>query len=170
MIRKLQLMTKKISNSKFTNKFRREEDILHKFQNNLAKDFPLLKKRRISYLDSSATTQKPKIVIDKLKRVYEMHNANSHRGLYDISEESTKMLHDARKVFAYFINASTEEIIFTRNSTEALNGIANSLERTLNFKNKNIVSTVIEHHSNFVPWQQLSKRTGAKFRIVDFDI
>lgn len=174
MIGKIHLITKKISkisNTKFAARFRKKSKSAHEFQNILVNDFPLLSNRDISYLDSSATTQKPKIVIDKLRNFYEMHNANSHRGIYTLSEEATGMLNHARKVFASFINASFDEIIFTRNSTESLNGIANSLEKTLEFRdNNNIVTTVIEHHSNFVPWQQLSKRKGVEFRVIDFDV
>ncbi len=91
--------------------------------------------------------------------------------LYALSEESTKILSDSRKIIAEFVNASADEIIFTKNSTDALNNIANSLERTLIITNQhNVVSTIIEHHSNFIPWQQLAKRTKAEFRIVDYDL
>jgi len=129
--------------------------------------FPLLK--NIHYLDNAATTQKPKIVIDTLKGFYERHNANAHRGTYKLSEDATSMLEDSRKVFAKFLDASDEEIIFTKSATEGLNQLANSIEKT--FKpgsSKNIVVTEIEHHSNFLPWQQLCKRTGAQFRVVKY--
>ena len=139
--------------------------------NILRKDFPIINNRKIAYLDNAATTQKPKVVIDTLKGFYEWHNANSHRGIYKISEESTKMLHESRNTIASAINSAPEEIIFTKNSTDALNSLATSLERTLVIgKGHNIVTTIIEHHSNFVPWQQLAKRNGATFRIADYDV
>ncbi|MGV8086707.1 MAG: aminotransferase class V-fold PLP-dependent enzyme [Candidatus Woesearchaeota archaeon] len=156
-------------------------DTMHKRKSSIKKDknksrtiisdFPLIKNRKVSYLDNAATTQKPQCVIDALKEYYEMHNANSHRGLYKISEESTKILYDSRKIIAEFINANPEEIIFTKNSTEALNDVARSIEETIIItKEHNIVATIIEHHSNFIPWQQLAKRTTAEFRIVDYTI
>jgi cysteine desulfurase/selenocysteine lyase len=136
----------------------------------LEKDFTILQNRKISYLDNAATTQKPKIVIDSIKDFYEKYNSNVHRGLYTLSEEATLKLEDARKIVAKFINADYNEIVFVKNTTEGLNNLANSIERTLVItKEHNIVSTVIEHHSNFVPWQQLAKRTGAEFRVIDYD-
>ena len=139
--------------------------------NILRKDFPLINNRKISYLDNASTTQKPQCVIDALTEFYGLHNANSHRGSYTISEESTQILFESRKIVAEFINASPEEIVFTKNSTEALNSIANSIEKTIVITGQhNIVSTIIEHHSNFIPWQQLAKRTKASFRIVDYNI
>lgn len=155
------------------NSEKKEKNISKKVDNytNIIEDFPLIKNRKVSYLDNAATTQKPQCVIDSLKEYYEMHNANSNRGLYKLSEESTKILYESRKIIADFINANSEEIIFTKNSTEALNDIARSIEETIIItKEHNIVSTIIEHHSNFIPWQQLAKRTRAEFRIVDYDI
>jgi len=147
------------------------------------KDFPILHNKnkpdknkksgihKLHYLDNAATTQKPQIVIDAHAYFYENHNANVHRGLYKLSEEATQMLEESRKTIAGFINANQDEIIFTKNATESFNNLANSLERTLVInKECNIVSTVIEHHSNFVPWQQLAKRTEAEFRVVDYDV
>ncbi len=136
----------------------------------IREDFPLIKNRGISYLDNSATTQKPRVVIDALKNFYENFNANAHRGIYKLSEDATAKLNESREIIARFINADPEEIIFTKNATEGLNNIANSIERSLEIdKNHNIVATILEHHSNFVTWQQLAKRAGAEFRIADYD-
>ncbi|HYD03735.1 MAG TPA: aminotransferase class V-fold PLP-dependent enzyme [Alphaproteobacteria bacterium] len=138
--------------------------------NKLRKEFPIISSRKITYLDSAATTQKPKIVIDSIKKFYEQNNANAHRGIYDLSEESTDLLHKSREIIAAFINASPEEIIFTKNSTEGFNNIAASLEKTLMIDPAhNVVTTVIEHHSSYLPMQQLCSRTGAELRIVDYD-
>lgn len=123
----------------------------------------------MSYLDNAATTQKPKIVLDTLKNFYETTNANVHRGVYKISENATKLLSDARKAFAGFINTDYNNIIFTKSATEGINQVANSLERTFVFDKDNVVVTEIEHHSNFVPWQQLCKRNSLEFRIVPYD-
>jgi cysteine desulfurase/selenocysteine lyase len=144
-----------------------------KLEDKIKNDFKIL--NGISYLDNAATTQKPAVVLDTLKNFYETTNANVHRGVYKISEQATRMLDDARKTFAGFINAKDVNIIFTKNATEGINQIANSLERTFMFSNKssdtdNIVVTEIEHHSNFVPWQQLSKRNSLEFRIVPYDL
>ena len=134
-------------------------------------DFPIFKNREIVYLDNAATTQKPQVVIDKLRNFYENNNANAHRGVYKLSEDATTLLEEARKVFAAFVNAKKENIIFTKSATEGLNMIANSLEKTFIFdKEDNIVVTEIDHHSNFLPWQQLCKRTGAEFRVVKYDL
>jgi cysteine desulfurase/selenocysteine lyase len=131
-------------------------------------DFPIIKNGLV-YLDNAATTQKPEIVIKTLKQFYENTNANAHRGVYALSEKATQMLDDARKTFSKFINADT--VIFTKSATEGLNQVATSLERTFLFNNEdNILVTEIEHHSNYIPWQQLCKRTGAEFRIIPYDL
>jgi len=138
------------------------------------KDFPILKNlknNRLHYLDNAATTQKPKIVIDALRYFYEHDNANAHRGVYKLAEQATAMLNDARMAFSRFINAEADEIIFTKNATEGFNQLAASIEKTFIINPKhNIATTEIEHHSNFVPWQQLCKRTGAEFRIAKYEI
>jgi cysteine desulfurase/selenocysteine lyase len=138
------------------------------------KDIPLLKSE-ISYLDNAATTQKPQIVIDTLKNFYEHDNANAHRGIYALSEITTAKLEHARNIFAQFVNAESSEIIFTKNTTEGINNIATSIERTLKKplieqnNMPNIVVTELEHHSNYVPWQQLAKRINAELRVVRYD-
>jgi len=140
----------------------------------LKNDFKILE-LDMSYLDNAATTQKPKIVLDTLRNFYETTNSNVHRGVYKISENATRLLEDARKTFAGFINAGHNNIIFTKSTTEGINQIANSLERTFVFNDNdidkdNVVVTEIEHHSNFVPWQQLCKRNGLEFRIVPYNL
>ena len=126
------------------------------------KDFPLLMQNNISYLDSAATTQKPMQVINAINQYYKNANANPHRGAYKLSLESTKIYDEARKKVAKFINAKSEkQIIFTRNATESLNLIAYSYGLN-NLRSKDrIVLSIMEHHSNLVPWQYVSKNTGS---------
>jgi cysteine desulfurase / selenocysteine lyase len=132
------------------------------------KDFPLLKNNPgLSYLDNAATTQKPRIVIDTLKKFYEESNANTHRGIYQLSEKATTMLENARKKIASLLNAESGEIIFVRSATEGLNQLANSLGELVGEKD-NIVVTEMEHHSNFVPWQVLAEKKKADFRVVKY--
>lgn len=127
------------------------------------RDFPLLMQNNIAYLDSAATTQKPMQVINAISEYYKNANANPHRGAYKLSLESTKVYDEARKKIAKFINAKSEnQIVFTRNATESLNLIAYSYGlNNLGSKDK-IVLSIMEHHSNLVPWQYVSKKTGAK--------
>lgn len=133
---------------------------------NLKKDFPIFKRRingkSLVYLDSASTTQKPQVVIDAVNNVYRKNNANIHRGIYAISEEATKLFEDTREKVARFINAEeSSEIIFTHNTTEALNVIAYGLGQTLK-KNDAILISEMEHHSNIVPWQRIAKEKNVK--------
>jgi cysteine desulfurase/selenocysteine lyase len=133
--------------------------------------FPILFKKingkPIIYLDNAASTQKPKIVIDTLKNYYETSYANIHRGIYDLSETSTLAYEHARETVAKFINAkSSKEIIFTKNTTESINLVAASFGNTFIKKDDEIIVSVLEHHSNLVPWQELAKRKQAKLRII----
>ena len=133
--------------------------------------FPIFEKNPdLVYLDSAATTQKPKIVIDKEKEFYKNKNSNIHRGLYKLSEEATQEYEGARKIIAKFINASQNEIIFTKGTTESLNLLAYTID-SLTWENKNkgkneILLTEMEHHSNLVPWQQLEKAFGYKLKFI----
>ena len=130
---------------------------------NIKEDFPILKNSKISYLDSAATTQKPKQVMDAIKRYYENSNANPHRGAYKLSIEATRVYDEAREKVAQFINSeSSKQIVFTRNATESLNLVAYSYGLSNLEKNDKIVLSIMEHHSNLVPWQYVSKKTGAK--------
>ena len=126
-------------------------------------DFPLLKNRNIAYLDSGATTQKPNQVIDAVKSFYENFNANPHRGAYSLSMEATEIYENTRVKIAKFINSrQAQEIIFTKNASEALNLIAYSYGMENVKSDDKIVLSIMEHHSNLVPWQKVSKVTGAK--------
>ena len=130
---------------------------------NIKQDFPLLQNQNIAYLDSGATTQKPKQVIEKIKEFYENYNANPHRGAYTLSMEATEVYENTRTKIAKFINAKhREEIIFSKNASESLNLIAYSYGMENLKKDQEIVISIMEHHSNLVPWQKVSKVTGAK--------
>ena len=122
------------------------------------------------YLDSAATAQKPQAVIDALVHYYTRQNANVHRGVYTLAEQATEAYENARQTVADFIHAEdTANIIFTRGTTESLNWIAQSWGGTHIQAGDEIIITIMEHHSNLVPWQQLALRTGAKLRYVDID-
>ena len=129
----------------------------------IKKDFPLLENRDIAYLDSGATTQKPKEVIEAIKKYYENSNANPHRGAYSLSIEATEQYENTRTKIAEFINARhREEIIFSKNATESLNLIAYSYGMNNLKKDDEVVISIMEHHSNLVPWQKITKATGSK--------
>lgn len=131
----------------------------------IKEDFPILNERKISYLDSAATTHKPIQVIDKINDFYNKYNANPHRGAYSLSMEATGIYEETREKIASFINAKRrEEIIFTKNATESLNLIAYSYGTQNLKKDDEIVISIMEHHSNLVPWQKIAKVTGAKLK------
>lgn len=131
--------------------------------NEFLKYFPLLEKRNIAYLDSGATTQKPIQVLEAVDTFYKNYNANPHRGAYSLSIEATEMYENTRTKIAKFINARyREEIIFSKNATESLNLIAYSYGLDNLKKDDEIVLSIMEHHSNLVPWQSVAKKTGAK--------
>ena len=130
---------------------------------NIKQDFPLLQNQNIAYLDSGATTQKPKQVIEKIKEFYENYNANPHRGAYTLSMEATEVYENTRTKIAKFINARhREEVIFSKNASESLNLIAYSYGMENLKKDDEIVISIMEHHSNLVPWQKVSRVAGAK--------
>ena len=136
----------------------------------IKEDFPILNERKISYLDSAATTHKPIQVIDKIDEFYNKYNANPHRGAYSLSMEATGIYEDTRDKIASFINAKRrEEIIFTKNATESLNLIAYSYGTQNLKKDDEIVISIMEHHSNLVPWQKIAKVTGAKLKYMYID-
>ncbi|KKP85771.1 MAG: Cysteine desulfurase [Candidatus Roizmanbacteria bacterium GW2011_GWA2_35_8] len=132
-------------------------------------DFPIFKNNQdLVYLDSTATSLKPSQVIEKITEYYTDYSANIFRGVYKISERATAEYEITRNTVAEFINAnSSDEIIFTRNATESLNLIAYSWGRQNVERNDEIVTTVMEHHSNFVPWQVLATETNAIFKVID---
>ena len=126
-------------------------------------DFPILKNRDIAYLDSGATTQKPIQVINAIDEYYKNINANVHRGAYSLSVEATAKYEAAREKVARFINSpSAEQVIFSKNATESLNLVAYSYGMENIKKDDEIVLSIMEHHSNLVPWQKVAKATGAK--------
>ena len=135
------------------------------YENNIKQDFPILYNRKISYLDSGATTQKPLQVINALNKFYENYNANPHRGAYSLSIEATEIYESTRAKIAKFINAKhPEEIIFSKNASESLNLIAYSYGLD-NLKNgDDVVLSIMEHHSNLVPWQYVTKKTGSNLK------
>ncbi len=132
--------------------------------------FPIFSKeenKNLVYLDNASTTQRPKVVIDALKNFYETYNSNIHRGIYDLSEKATKMYEDTREYTAKFINAkSSEEIIFTKNTTESINLLAYTLSDDMLQKGDRIITTSLEHHANFVPWQTMAKKKGFILSVV----
>lgn len=134
-------------------------------------DFPIFKTHsELIYLDSTATSLKPQPVIDVLNDYYTKYSANVFRGVYKISEKATIEYEKARKKVARFINARSErEIVFVRSTTEAINLVAYAWGRIALQENDGIITTVMEHHSNFVPWQQLAAKNGAVFKVVDID-
>jgi len=137
-------------------------------------DFPVLSRlvhgKRLVYLDNAATSQKPRQVIEAMTRVYEEHNANIHRGVYELSERTTAAFEGAREKVARFINApAAREVIFCRNATEGVNLVMNAWARDNVRAGDRIVTSVLEHHSNFVPWQQLAQQAGAELVVVDID-
>jgi cysteine desulfurase / selenocysteine lyase len=137
-------------------------------------DFPILSQKvrgkPLVYLDNAATSQKPRQVIQAMQRVFEEHNANIHRGVYEFSERTTALFEEARAKVARFINAPSErEVIFVRNATEGVNLVAYAWGRDNIKPGDRIVTTVLEHHSDFVPWQQLAKEVGAQIAVVDID-
>src|SRR5712691_11246153 len=137
-------------------------------------DFPVLSQtvrgRPLVYLDNAATSQKPRQVLEAMQRVFEEHNANIHRGVYEFSERTTAAFEEARAKVARFINApSVREVIFVRNATEGLNLVAYAWGRDNIKRGDRIVTTVLEHHSDFVPWQQLAAEVGAEIAVVDID-
>lgn len=126
----------------------------------IRKDFPLLKNRDIAYLDNGATTQKPIQVINAVKEFYEKYNANPHRGAYALSTEATEIYENTRNKIAKFINAKyREEIMFSKNATESLNLLAYSYGMDNLKKDDEVVISIMEHHSNLVPWQKITKTT-----------
>ncbi|HLB78454.1 MAG TPA: aminotransferase class V-fold PLP-dependent enzyme, partial [Candidatus Dormibacteraeota bacterium] len=133
----------------------------------IREDFPILDRvingKPLVYLDSAATSQKPRAVIDTMTDYYSRYNANPHRGVYQISEEATAAYESARQRVATFINApSPKEIIFTRNVTEAINLVRYSWGRANVHQGDRILLTEMEHHSNLVPWQLLAAEVGAE--------
>ncbi|HEX9447577.1 MAG TPA: aminotransferase class V-fold PLP-dependent enzyme, partial [Dongiaceae bacterium] len=132
--------------------------------------FPLLARsdaagRPIAYLDSAASAQKPKVVLDRLRDFYETGYANIHRGVYPLSESATEAYEGARAIVAAFLGAPPNEIVFTRSATEAVNLVANSYAVPFLQPGDEIVVSLLEHHANFVPWQAIAQRHGFVLRV-----
>ena len=137
-------------------------------------EFPALQQevhgKPLVYLDNAATTQKPRVVIDAIRRYYEHDNANIHRGVHALSERATAMYEQAREAVRGFIHAkSVAEVIFTRNATESINIVARAWGDANVRAGDEVLITAIEHHSNIVPWQQLCLRTGATLKVAPID-
>ena len=131
-------------------------------------DFPLLNSLDIAYLDSAATAQRPQCVLDAEAEFYKTRNANPLRGLYPLSVAATDAYEDAREAVRAFLNAgSTREIIFTRNTTEGLNLVAYSYGLSHVKAEDEILVSIMEHHSNLLPWQHAAKRAGAQLKFVE---
>lgn len=149
-------------------------------------DFPILSRtvradRRLVYLDSGATSQKPRSVLDAEREFYEQHNAAAHRGAHQLAEEATLAFEDARRTIAEFVGAESDELVFTKNATESINLLAHAFSsasakaahgnwdgdpRFVLNGTHNLVVTEMEHHANLVPWQELAAKTGATLRWV----
>ncbi len=135
-------------------------------------DFPILNREvrpgvQLVYLDSTATAQKPGVVIDSMQQYYEMNNANIHRGIHQLAEEATAMYESAREKIARFIHArSTKEIIFTRNATESINLVAHTWGRKSLQPGDIIILSEMEHHSNLVPWQMLAEEKNLELEFI----
>jgi cysteine desulfurase / selenocysteine lyase len=137
----------------------------------LRRDFPILEQeihgKPLAYLDSAVSAQKPRQVLDAIRNFYETSYGNVHRGVYTLSERATEAYEGARQKVATFVNApSPREIVFTRNATESLNLVAYAWGLPTLGPGDLVVVTELEHHSNFVPWQYVAKRTGAGFRAI----
>lgn len=137
-------------------------------------DFPILHQtvhdRPLVYLDNAATSQKPKAVIDALRDYYERYNANVHRGVHTLSGLATDAYEGAREKLARFVNAAShQEIVYTRNASEAINLVAYSWGLNTLQPGDEIVLSVMEHHSNLIPWQFVAQRTGAVLKFVELD-
>ena len=140
----------------------------------LRADFPIFERevngKPLAYLDSAASAQKPRQVLDAIRDFYETSYANVHRGVYKLAEDATAGYEGARAKVATFLNAPSErEVIFTRSATEGINLVAYAWGLDNLGPGDVVVVTELEHHSNFVPWQYVAKRTGAEFRAIPFD-
>jgi cysteine desulfurase/selenocysteine lyase len=142
--------------------------------NKIRQDFPILNQtlygKPLAYFDNGATTQKPQVVLDTITHFYNSINANIHRGVHKLSEESTKAYEEARETVRSFINAkNTNEVIFTSGATASINLVAFSFGETFVHEGDEVIVSEMEHHSNIVPWQMLCERKKAKLKVLPFD-
>lgn len=138
----------------------------------IKKEFKIFSKkenRNLIYLDSAATSQKPNAVIEEIISYYTKYNSNAERSGHRLGMEATNALNEARKAVAKFLNVNEEEIIFTKGATEGLNLVASTYGRQNIQRGDEVVSTILEHHANFVPWQQLCIEKDAIFSTIDLD-
>lgn len=139
----------------------------------LQSQFPILSRKvngkPLVYLDNAATSQKSQVVLDAITNYYSQHNANVHRGVHQLSDDSTQVFEDSKKTIAKFFGADPEELIITRNATESINGVAYGWADNNIQEGDVIVTSLMEHHANFVPWQEVANRTGAKVEYVGVD-
>lgn len=139
----------------------------------IREDFPILKTKindkDLVYFDNAATSQKPKLVIDSIINYYQEYNSNVHRTGHYLGTKSSIAYEESREKIANFINAKNNEIIFTSNATEAINLVAYSWGKENISQDDEIIVSIAEHHSNFIPWQQLAKEKNAKFKVVNIN-
>ena len=130
-------------------------------------DFPIFSKQdSLIYFDNASTTQKPNVVIEKITEFYSSYNANVHRGTYEIAEKSTREYENSRLTISDFINCESQEIIFTKNTTESINLVAHSLSDYILNKDDEIILSEMEHHSNIIPWQLIAKKKKLKLKYI----
>lgn len=141
--------------------------IKNKDAKKLKKDFPIFKNNKgLVYLDNSATSQRPRVVIDSITDFMKKENANISRGVYDLAEKSTEKFEDARKIVAEFIGATEKEVIFTKGTTNSINMIPGMIKDLISRGKREIVLTEMEHHSNLIPWQAFAKRNKMKLKFI----
>lgn len=134
-------------------------------------DFPLLKSQNIAYLDNAATAQRPQCVLDAVTEFYKSKNANPLRGLYPLSIAATEAYENAREAVRSFLNAkSSREIIFTRNTTESINLVAYSYGLSHVKAGDEVLVSIMEHHSNLLPWQMVCRQTGASLKFMECEM
>lgn len=137
---------------------------------NIINQFPILKRKingkKLVYLDSASTSQKPFVVIEEISNFYKNHNANINRGVHTLGNETTELYENSRNKVSKFINADKNEIVFTRNTTESINLIANSYVKNKLKKEDFILLTEMEHHSNLLPWQSIAKEKNIKIKFI----
>ena len=137
-------------------------------------DFPVLSQKiygkPLIYFDNAATTQKPRVVIDTVSKLYSEYNSSVHRGAHYLSDQMTEMYELARQKIQNYLNARfSHEIIFTKGTTDSINAVAYSFGELCVKESDEIIVSEMEHHSNIVPWQMMCKRKGAKLKVIPFD-
>ncbi len=150
------------------------EDTLFVDVEAIRREFPVLQQefhgKPLTYLDNAATTQKPQVVIDRLRRYYEQENANVHRAVYSLGELASQAFEDSRKTVRKFLNAASEkEIIFTGGTTDAINLVAATFGRANLGPGDDVIISAMEHHSNIVPWQMICEEKGATLKVIPID-